>query len=118
MNLSSNMDADSTADVTAGATANMPLPLSGLTVLDFSRFLPAQRCTWMLADFGARVIRVENPREVAKLASAFNLGRLSGAQRERIKAAETLARNKESVVVDPGHADALEILRPLLCKAD
>lgn len=107
-----------TSNIAANSTANTPLPLSGLTVLDFSRFLPAQLCTWMLADFGARVIRIENPREVAKLASAFNLGSLSGVQRERIKAAETLARNKESVVVDPGHADALEILRPLLCKAD
>jgi crotonobetainyl-CoA:carnitine CoA-transferase CaiB-like acyl-CoA transferase len=93
---------------------NSPLPLTGLTVLDFSRFLPAQLCTWMLADFGARVIRIENPRELEKLSAAFNLSSLSAAQRAQSKAAETLARNKESVVVDLGHASASGILRPLL----
>lgn len=102
----------------SNAAANETLPLAGLTVLDFSRFLPAQICTWMLADFGARVIRVEHPREVAKLAAAFNLASLGDAQRERARAAETLARNKESIVVDLGHRDALDVLRPLLCSAD
>lgn len=92
--------------------------MTGLTVLDFSRFLPAQLCTWMLADFGARVIRIENPRELEKLSAAFNLGGLSAAQRKRAKAAETLARNKESIVVDLGHASAPEILRPLLRNAN
>ncbi|WP_161782944.1 CaiB/BaiF CoA transferase family protein [Paraburkholderia nodosa] len=98
--------------------ANGALPLAKLMVLDFSRFLPAQICTWMLADFGARVIRVENPREIAKLAAAFNLASLSDEQRERAKAAQTLARNKESIVVDLGHRDALDVLRPLLGSAD
>ncbi|WP_407668654.1 CoA transferase [Paraburkholderia xenovorans] len=37
------------------------MPRDGLKVLVFSRFLPEQLCTWMLADFGVRVIRVENP---------------------------------------------------------
>jgi crotonobetainyl-CoA:carnitine CoA-transferase CaiB-like acyl-CoA transferase len=99
---------------TSSRAPKVAQPLAGLTVLDFSRFLPAQLCTWMLADFGARVIRIENPRELEKLSSAFNLGGLSAAQRERAKAAETLARNKESIVVDLGHASASEILRPLL----
>ncbi|VFQ42791.1 CaiB/BaiF CoA transferase family protein [Desulfoluna butyratoxydans] len=36
--------------------------LSGITVLDLSRLLPGPWCTMMLADHGARVIALENPR--------------------------------------------------------
>jgi crotonobetainyl-CoA:carnitine CoA-transferase CaiB-like acyl-CoA transferase len=37
------------------------LPLSGITVVDFSRLLPGPWCTRMLGEFGANVIKVEQP---------------------------------------------------------
>lgn len=39
----------------------MSKPLEGIRILDFSQFLSGPMCTLLLSDFGAEVIKIENP---------------------------------------------------------
>lgn len=92
--------------------------LEGIRVVDFSKFLPGPYCTWLLADMGADVIRVENPREIAKQAKVFGWDMLSEAERAGIREGDILARNKRSTMLDMGDPDALEAIKQLVATAD
>lgn len=92
--------------------------LEGIRVVDFSKFLPGPYCTWLLADMGADVIRVENPREIAKQAQVFGWDKLSEAERVGLREGDILARNKRSIMLDMGDADALDVIKGLVSTAD
>lgn len=92
--------------------------LEGVRVVDFSKFLPGPYCTWLLADMGADVIRIENPREIAKQAKVFGWDRFSDEERRALRETDILARNKRSVMLDIGDAAAQEAIRALVATAD
>ncbi|QDC10241.1 CoA transferase [Oceanicola sp. D3] len=92
--------------------------LQGLRVLDFSRLLPGPYCTWLMADQGAEVIRVENPRELAKQARVFGWDRLSPEEMAHQRGRDMLARGKQSVMLDIGDAGAQQALRDLASTCD
>ncbi|HKR62545.1 MAG TPA: CoA transferase [Thermoanaerobaculia bacterium] len=81
-----------------------PLPLDGILVADFTRVLAGPLCTQLLADEGARVIKVESPDgdETRRWGPPF-LGDLSTYF-------ISVNRNKESVVIDLKHESARDLI--------
>ncbi|MEG3179596.1 CaiB/BaiF CoA transferase family protein [Sphingomonas sp. LT1P40] len=92
--------------------------LTGLKVIDFSKFLPGPYCTWLLADLGAEVIRIENPRELAKQRKVFGWDKLSDEENATLRAHDILARGKKSVLIDPGSDEGREAIHKLIASAD
>lgn len=96
----------------------MTAALEGLRVVDFSRLLPGPYCTWLLADMGADVVRIENPREIEKQAKVFGWDKLPEAERDRLRERDILARNKRSVLLDIGDDVSRPALLALIAQAD
>jgi crotonobetainyl-CoA:carnitine CoA-transferase CaiB-like acyl-CoA transferase len=71
--------------------------LEGITVIDLSLFLPGPAATQMMADHGARVIKVENPRapEPTRSPAAF-----PWQQGEETVMLRNTQRGKESIALD------------------
>ena len=92
----------------------MPLPLDGILVADFSRVLAGPLATAMLADLGARVIKVERP-------GAGDDTRAWGPPWTAENSAsyfESANRGKESIVLDLADPGDLELARELARRAD
>ena len=88
-------------------------PLSGVTVLDLTRVLSGPYCTMVLADLGARVIKIEHP---GKGDDTRHWGPpFLGAESAYFL---SINRNKESVTVDFKHPEGRTVLERLLDRAD
>src|SRR3954462_7272593 len=89
----------------------MTLPLDGITILDFSTLLPGPLATFMLAEAGADVIKVERPGGEDMRAFPPRLGTGSAAF-------AMLNAGKTSIVADLKTAEGRAKLRPLIARAD
>ncbi len=87
-------------------------PLEGLTVVDFSRVLAGPFATMMLADLGARVIKVEKPGTGD---DSRSFGPFLG---EASLYFARVNRGKESVALDLRDAEDLALARRLVAGAD
>jgi len=96
----------------------MSLPLDNTKILDLSRLLPGPYCSWLLADMGADVIRVEQPSELAKQDLVFGRKRIDRKKREEIRAYEFLSRNKKSLLVNLKEEKAKDIIYRLVKSSD
>ncbi|HTE42693.1 MAG TPA: CoA transferase [Steroidobacteraceae bacterium] len=94
------------------------MPLSGIRVVDLSRFLPGPYCSLLLADYGADVIRVEQPHELAKKEAVFGETNLDAQEKERRRAQDMVARNKRSLLLDFRTDAGRETLLSLIDNAD
>ena len=94
-------------------TAPAAAPLDGLLILDFTRVLSGPYCTMLLADMGARVIKIEHPRsgdDTRGWGPPF-LG-------EESVYFLSINRNKESLTLDLKHPGARRAIDRLLNRAD
>ncbi len=93
----------------------MGAPLEGILVLDLSRVLAGPFCTMMLADLGARVVKVEHPEDgdvTRGWGPPYDPG--SGLSAYFL----SVNRNKESIALDLGSAAGAESVRLLSRRAD
>ena len=88
-------------------------PLSGITVLDLTRVLSGPYCTMLLADMGARVIKVEQPGK-GDDTRAWGPPFLDGESAYFL----SINRNKESVTLDFKQPDGRDVLERLIAQAD
>jgi crotonobetainyl-CoA:carnitine CoA-transferase CaiB-like acyl-CoA transferase len=88
-------------------------PLEGRLVLDFTRVLSGPYCTMLLADLGARVIKVEHPLR-GDDTRGWGPPFVEGESAYFL----SINRNKESLTLDLKHDRAQAVLLALLKKAD
>lgn len=88
------------------------MPLTSIRVLDLTRLLPGPHCTMMLADFGAEVIKVEDPK-------IGDYARESEPKLDDDSAFfHMLNRNKKSICLDLKSDYGIEMFKKLVKDAD
>ncbi len=96
----------------------MNLPLENIRILDMSRMLPGPYCTWLLADMGAEVIRIEQPSEIAKSEKARNMVPADNLTRRKMRVYDFFSRNKKSLLIDLKNEKSREIIYKLAAQCD
>jgi crotonobetainyl-CoA:carnitine CoA-transferase CaiB-like acyl-CoA transferase len=91
----------------------MTPPLSGITVLDMTRVLSGPYSTMLLADMGARVLKIEQPGK-GDDTRAWGPPFIDGESAYFL----SINRNKESVTLDFKKPEARAILDRLIAKSD
>ena len=90
-----------------------PAALDGLLVVDFTRVVAGPACTQTLADFGANVIKIENP-EGGDDTRAYEHAEIGGESAAYL----SLNRNKRGIALDLAVPEAREVACELISRAD
>src|ERR1700761_8832329 len=85
-----------------------PMPLAPFTVLDLTRVRAGPTCVRQLADWGAKVIKIEAPPSPGEGLGGPRMG----------PDFQNLHRNKRSLTLDLKAAEGIEIFRKLVRQAD
>src|ERR1043166_9928052 len=101
-------------------------PLDGITVLDLTRVLSGPYCTMLLADMGARVIKIEQPGKGDDTRAwgppfLYPTGHnppAGGSDGGESAYFLSVNRNKESLTLDFKQAEGRALLDRLLAKSD
>ena len=90
--------------------------LAGLTVVDFTRVLAGPYCTRLLADLGARVIKIERPGEGDEV--RYTAYQLESGRNDQSSYFVRLNVGKQGIAVDLQHPEAKELVLDLIGHAD
>ncbi len=90
------------------------LPLSGVRVLDVATFIAAPYCTAILGEFGAEVIKVEQPGS----GDPFRRFGTPTGRADSTLAWLSEGRNKRSVTLNLRHPEGADLFRRLVAKSD
>jgi crotonobetainyl-CoA:carnitine CoA-transferase CaiB-like acyl-CoA transferase len=90
-----------------------PTALDGLLVIDFTRVVAGPACTQTLADFGAEVIKIENPVG-GDDTRHYEHADLAGESAAFV----SLNRNKLGIALDLTKPEACDVARELIARAD
>src|SRR5215472_4881470 len=91
--------------------------LSDVTVLDLGQVIAMPFCTMLLADMGARVIKVES-RERGRERVSLGVKRTRGGIEERVPAAQYRDRNKLCVTLELKTETGVRLFKELVQRAD
>jgi crotonobetainyl-CoA:carnitine CoA-transferase CaiB-like acyl-CoA transferase len=92
------------------------LPLTGVTVLDFTRVLAGPYCTRLLADLGAQVIKIERPGEGDEI--RYTTLQLEPGRTDQSTYYVRLNAGKRGVAIDLAHPLARDVVFDLVRKSD
>jgi crotonobetainyl-CoA:carnitine CoA-transferase CaiB-like acyl-CoA transferase len=90
-----------------------PTALDGLLVVDFTRVVAGPACTQTLGDFGAEVIKIENP-DGGDDTRSYEHADLAGESAAFV----SLNRNKRDIALDLTQPQAREVALQLIARAD
>ena len=95
----------------------MEQALSDITVIDLGQVIAMPFCTMLLADLGARVIKVES-RERGRERVSLGVKRTRDGTEERVFVAQYRDRNKLGITLELKTAKGVELFKELVTRAD
>jgi formyl-CoA transferase len=95
----------------------MEQALSDVTVLDLGQVIAMPFCTMLLADLGARVIKVES-RDRGRERISLGIKRVLDGKEERVPAAQYRDRNKLAVTLELKTPQGVALFKELVAHAD
>jgi crotonobetainyl-CoA:carnitine CoA-transferase CaiB-like acyl-CoA transferase len=95
----------------------METALSDMTVIDLGQVIAMPFCTMLLADMGARVIKVES-REQGRQRVSTAIRRMRHGVEERVPVAQYRDRNKQGITLNLKMARGIELFKELVTHAD